>query len=74
MSRAVMQPIALALHLDDLGMCEEAIEDRGRRRDVAQELPPVLRGTIECSAYCYAELTDDTQAKPSFLPEDQHTL
>jgi hypothetical protein len=34
-AHAVMQPIALALHLDDLGVCEEAIEDRGGRRDVA---------------------------------------
>src|SRR5712692_5626446 len=26
MSRALMQPIAFALHLDDLSVCEEAIE------------------------------------------------
>ena len=38
-----MQPIALSLHLDDLGVREEAIEDGGRRRDVAEELAPVLR-------------------------------
>jgi hypothetical protein len=45
-ARALMQPIALALHLDDLGVCEEAIEDRGGRRDVPQELAPVLRGSV----------------------------
>jgi hypothetical protein len=49
LSRALMQPIALALHLDDLGVCEEAIEDRGRRQDVAQELPPVLRWAVRCN-------------------------
>jgi hypothetical protein len=46
MSRALMQPIAFALHLDDLSVCEEAIENRGRRRHVAEKLPPVLRRTI----------------------------
>jgi len=41
-----VEPVALALHRDDLGMSEEAIEDGGGRRHVAEELAPVLRGPV----------------------------
>ena len=44
--RALMESIALTLHLDDLRVGEKAIENRGRRGDVAEKLPPVLRGSI----------------------------
>ena len=43
---ALVQSIALALHLNNLRVREEAIENRGRRGDVAEELPPVLRRPI----------------------------
>ncbi len=36
------QPIALADHLEDRGVREEAVEDRGGRGDVAQKDAPVL--------------------------------
>ena len=41
-----MQPIALPLHLNDLSVREKAVEDGGRRWDIAQKLPPVLRRAI----------------------------
>ena len=44
--RPLVEPVALALHRDDLGMGEEAIEDGGGRRRVAEELAPVLRGSV----------------------------
>jgi hypothetical protein len=43
---ALPQSIALARHLDDDGVREEAIENRRCRRDVAEEDPPVLRRSI----------------------------
>jgi hypothetical protein len=45
--------VALALHLDDLGVGEEAIEDGGGAWDVAEEDAPVLGGSVggdECRA------------------------
>ena len=42
----LVQPVALAVQLDDLGVGEEAIEDRGGGRDVAEELAPVLRRSV----------------------------
>ena len=41
-----MHPVALALETKDLGVFEEAIENRGGRGDVAQELTPVLGGSV----------------------------
>ena len=38
--RALVHAVALALHLDDVGVGEEAIEDRGGRGDVAEEDRP----------------------------------
>ena len=43
---AQAQPIALPDYLEDRGVREKAVEDRGRRRDVAQEQAPVLRGSV----------------------------
>ena len=42
-TRPLAQPIALAGHLHDGRVREEAIQDRGRGRDVAEENAPVLR-------------------------------
>ena len=41
-----MEPVALALHLDDFGVGEKAIEDGSRSRDVTEELRPVLRRAV----------------------------
>ncbi len=41
-----MESIALDLHLDDLGVGEEPVEDGGRRGHIAEELPPVFRGPV----------------------------
>ena len=41
-----MESVALALELDDVDAGEEAIEDRGGRRYVAEKLPPVFGGSI----------------------------
>jgi len=43
-----MEAVALALELDDVDAGEEAIEDRGRRGDIAEELAPVFGGPIGC--------------------------
>src|SRR5688500_9728276 len=45
-TRPLPQPIALAGHLNDGCVREEAIEDRGRGRDVAEENAPVLGRSI----------------------------
>jgi hypothetical protein len=42
-TRPLAQPIALAGHLPDGRVREEAIEDRSRGRDIAEEDAPVLR-------------------------------
>jgi hypothetical protein len=44
--RALAQSIALSGQLDDGGVREEAIEDRGRGGDVAEEDAPVLGRSI----------------------------
>ena len=41
-----MHPVAAALELDDLGVVEEAIEHRAGGGGVAEQLPPVLDGTV----------------------------
>ena len=41
-----VQAVALALHLDDVGVGEEAAEDRRRRGDIPEKLAPVLCGAI----------------------------
>ena len=43
---ALPQSIALPGHLDEGRVCEEAIKDRGRGGDVAEEDPPILRRPI----------------------------
>ena len=43
---ALVHAVALALHLDELGVGEEAIEDGGGGGDVAEEDAPVLRGSV----------------------------
>ena len=45
-TRPLAQPIALAGYLHDGGVREEAIEDRGRGRDVAEKNAPVLGRSI----------------------------
>ena len=45
-TRALPEPIALAGHLDDRRVGEEAIENRGRRGHVAEEDAPILRRPI----------------------------
>jgi hypothetical protein len=43
---ALVKAEAFALHLHDLGVSQEAVENRCGRRDVAEELPPVLSRSI----------------------------
>ena len=45
-TRALAEPRALADHLHEDGVCQEAIENRHGRRDVAEKDAPVLRGPI----------------------------
>ena len=78
-SRPISSPfshaIALPLRRDHGRMMGEAIEQRGREFFVAgEDGHPFCKRKVECSAYCYAELTDDTLANPSFFPEDQRIV
>ncbi len=41
-----MKAVALALHLDDLGVGEEAVEDGGGRGDIAEESPQSWVGRL----------------------------
>jgi hypothetical protein len=45
-TRALSQPVALAGHLDDHRVCEEAIENRRGGGDVTEKHAPVLRRPI----------------------------
>ena len=45
-ARSLPKSIAFAGHLNDRGVREEAIEDRGGGRDVAEKDPPILRRPI----------------------------
>ena len=42
----MVESITLAGDLDDLGVVQEAVEDRGRGRDVSDELAPVFQGAV----------------------------
>jgi hypothetical protein len=42
----LVHAVALAVHLDDLGLCEKAVEDGGGRRDIAEEGAPVSCGSV----------------------------
>jgi hypothetical protein len=47
LSGLVLEAVAAAGDLDDLGVVEEAVEDRRGRGAIAQELAPVLEGRLE---------------------------
>ena len=43
---SVPQPVASALHRDDFGVMEKAIQDGGGGRNVVKELPPFFDGPV----------------------------
>ena len=50
LSRTVLilmpEPVAFALHGNDLGVVQEAVEDGGGPREIAEKLAPILQGTV----------------------------
>ena len=59
-TRPLAQPIALAGHRHDGRVRDEAIEDRGRGRDVAEEDAPVLGRSVR-----------GNQRRRGFMPADE---
>jgi hypothetical protein len=53
---------------------EDPIDDGLSQVFVVEDSAPSRERLVECPAYCYAELTDETQANPSFFPEDHRML
>jgi hypothetical protein len=55
---------------DGVALMAQATEEGLDERFVAEKGLPFGVIEVECPAYCYAELTDETQANPWFPPED----